>query len=175
MFLVCKSCIFTLTVCLLLLLLQAMNGVELDGRPIAVRFARPGRTDAADDNSSSSQACQQPGPRTNNSRSADRSNAGESRPVQANTLYVQNLAYSILAEDLQEAFSSCQGYEDANIVVKAGKPAGYGFVRFSSEEAAAAVAEVCEGFEVLGQGTARCDEVLMQCLCRACSVKHTKQ
>jgi hypothetical protein len=41
MLLVCKSCIFTLTVCLLLLLLllQAMDGVELDGRPIAVRLA----------------------------------------------------------------------------------------------------------------------------------------
>jgi hypothetical protein len=63
--------------------------------------------------------------------------------MQPNTLFVNNLAWATLSEDLQEAFSSCKGFEDAFVMVgRDGRPAGYGFVRFGSEEAAAAAAEV---------------------------------
>ncbi|KAF6256188.1 hypothetical protein COO60DRAFT_1530923 [Scenedesmus sp. NREL 46B-D3] len=72
--------------------------------------------------------------------------------MQANTLYVQNLAWSTLSEDLQEAFRSCQGVEDAFIMSnKNGRPAGYGFVRFGSKEAAAAAEQAMNGVELDGR------------------------
>jgi RNA recognition motif-containing protein len=65
--------------------------------------------------------------------------------MKANTLYVQNLAWSTLTEDLQEAFRSCQGFKDAFVKLdRDGRPAGYGFVRFGSEETAAAAEAVRE-------------------------------
>jgi hypothetical protein len=73
--------------------------------------------------------------------------------MQVNTLYVQNLAWSTLTDDLQEAFRNCQGYEDAFVKMrKNGRPAGFGFVRFGSEETAAAAAQVCEGLGGEGGG-----------------------
>jgi RNA recognition motif-containing protein len=97
-----------------------MNGVELDGRTIRVRYDRPSRTDGS-------------------SSSIDAKNSR----MQANTLYVQNLAWSTLSEDLQEAFRSCQGYKDAFVKFdKDDRPAGYGFVRFTSEAAAMAAEAV---------------------------------
>jgi hypothetical protein len=70
--------------------------------------------------------------------------------MQANTLYVQNLAWSIETEHLQDAFRNSPGYEDAFIKInKDGRPAGYGFVRFGSEETAAAAEAVSGGMVVL--------------------------
>jgi hypothetical protein len=87
--------------------------------------------------------------------------------MQANTLYVQNLAWSTLSEDLQEAFRSCQGYEDAFVKFdKDDRPAGYGFVRFGSEEAAMAAEAVSEQ-SVFPRGSAtRRPFVILDGMCR---------
>jgi hypothetical protein len=108
-------------------------------------------SETSSDRSSKQGRKQQQRQRQPNSDSVDRSSSSSSSSsidaknsrMQANTLYVQNLAWSTMSEHLQDTFCNCPGYEDAFIKLnKNGRPAGYGFVRFSSEEAAAAAEAV---------------------------------
>jgi hypothetical protein len=97
-------------------------------------------TDSSDKAAEPKQQQQRKPKNANSSGSSDQVKASR---MQANTLYVQNLAWATLSEDLQEAFRNNPGFEDAFIMMnKNDRPAGYGFVKFSSEEAAKAAEAV---------------------------------
>lgn len=84
---------------------------------------------------------------------------------QASTLFVQNLAWATMDEDLKEHFSGCEGLADAFITFnKEGRPSGVGFVRFDSPAAAAAAAKVGCG-RGLGLCTEGIRELVVWALC----------
>ena len=68
-------------------------------------------------------------------------------------LYVGNLSFDAMGEDLDEIFSEIGAVEDAIIVTRpgGGRPRGFGFVTMSDpEEAADAIAQL-DGYELAGR------------------------
>lgn len=74
-------------------------------------------------------------------------------------LYVGNLTWATMTEDLQEHFAGCGGVADAFVLLRRdGKPSGGGFVIFDSADAAAAAVQVSQVWRQRALGGA--DEVM---------------
>ncbi|KAF5460324.1 hypothetical protein F2P56_020202 [Juglans regia] len=66
-------------------------------------------------------------------------------------LYVSNLAWKVRSTHLRDCFAENFKPASATVVFDAGKPAGYGFVSFASQEEAEAAKFALDGKELMGR------------------------
>lgn len=71
----------------------------------------------------------------------------------ASKLFVGNLEFSIVSDDLKNAFSQVGTVVDAVVITDkmTGRSRGFGFVEMSSDEEAKAAVEKMNGFELKGR------------------------
>lgn len=106
--------------------LNNLNSYDLDGRVIKVEFAR-----SLKKNPSTATAV----------------------PVQKYIVFVGNLAWRVKSQDLRELFNTSGNVLSADVIfqTKPRRPAGYGFVSFSSKEAAEAAIASFNGKRLMGR------------------------
>ncbi|RMZ78032.1 hypothetical protein DV737_g4066, partial [Chaetothyriales sp. CBS 132003] len=113
---------------------DAKKGSELDGRPINVDFAnaKPSDKQRVDNRSKS---------------------FGDQVSEPAETLFVGNLAFSVTAEKVSEAFEPHGGIQGIRLPTdqESGKPRGFGYITFNSVEEATAALEAMNGFYLEGR------------------------
>jgi RNA recognition motif-containing protein len=70
-----------------------------------------------------------------------------------NRLYVGNLSYNAVVEDLKTFFSACGNVVDARIITdrETGNSKGFGFIEFATEEDAEAAIKELDGIEFYGR------------------------
>lgn len=102
--------------------LDSLNSYDLDGRVIIVDYARPLKKNP-------------------------------SRPGQRYTVYAGNLAWRVRTQDLRELFNAGGKVLAAEIIFQTNprRPAGYGFVTFSSLEEAEAAISTLNGKNFMGR------------------------
>ncbi|KAG6684423.1 hypothetical protein I3842_12G062800 [Carya illinoinensis] len=66
-------------------------------------------------------------------------------------LYVSNLAWKVRSTHLRDFFSENFKPASASVIFDAGKPAGYGFVSFATQEEAEAAISALDGKELMGR------------------------
>ncbi|RMZ79406.1 hypothetical protein DV738_g3277, partial [Chaetothyriales sp. CBS 135597] len=113
---------------------DAKKGTELDGRTMNVDFANSKPSDKQ--------------------RTDNRSKAfGDQISEPADTLFMGNLAFSVTAEKITEAFEPHGGIQGIRLPTdqESGKPRGFGYITFNSIEEATAALEAMNGFYLEGR------------------------
>ncbi|KAK2948797.1 putative RNA-binding protein CP33, chloroplastic [Blattamonas nauphoetae] len=121
-----------------------INGKEIDGRTIRVEIARP-----LVERKPGERPPRGRGPRRGRGRGAPRPRR-ERRPVDPNAplsktrVHLGNLPFSITEEQLKAAFPGCPVKEVKIVTSFNGRPRGYGFVDFTTQEAQQAALKIGE-------------------------------
>lgn len=128
---------------------DAMDGLEVDGRELRVNLSRPReeRNNSFNNDAEGGRGYNRGGNRGGGG------GGGGGGPVDATKIFVGNLGWETTTEDLQQAFGQYGELVDAKVITDrdTGNSRGFGFVTFQAPESAEKAITALDGMEMNGR------------------------